>query len=42
MAEVLLHNNPIRDTVLKAVSFSSFAPLAVSELQQTVWAVAVV
>jgi arsenite methyltransferase len=30
MAKVLLHNNPIRDAVLKAVSFGSFAPSAVS------------
>jgi arsenite methyltransferase len=30
MAKVQLHNNPIRDAVLKAVSFGSFAPSAVS------------
>lgn len=30
MADVQLHNHPIRDTVLKAVSFGSFAPSAVS------------
>jgi arsenite methyltransferase len=30
MAKVLLHNNSIRDAVLKAVSFGSFAPSAVS------------
>jgi arsenite methyltransferase len=30
MTKVLLHNNPIRDAVLKAVSFGSFAPSAVS------------
>jgi arsenite methyltransferase len=30
MANVQLHNNPIRDIVLKAVSFGSFAPSAVS------------
>jgi SAM-dependent methyltransferase len=30
MAKVHLHNNPIRDAVLKAVSFGSFAPSAVS------------
>jgi ubiquinone/menaquinone biosynthesis C-methylase UbiE len=30
MAKVLLYNNPIRDAVLKAVSFGSFAPSAVS------------
>ncbi len=30
MGKVQRHNNPIRDTVLKAVSFGSFAPSAVS------------
>jgi arsenite methyltransferase len=30
MAKVLRHNNPIRDAVLKTVSFGSFAPSAVS------------
>jgi arsenite methyltransferase len=30
MAQVQRHNNPIRDAVLKAVSFGSFAPSAVS------------
>jgi arsenite methyltransferase len=30
MAQVQRHNNPIRDVVLKAVSFGSFAPSAVS------------
>jgi arsenite methyltransferase len=29
MANVQLHNNPVRDAVLKAVSFGSFAPSAV-------------
>jgi arsenite methyltransferase len=30
MTNVQLHNNPIRDAILKAVSFGSFAPSAVS------------
>ncbi len=30
MINVQLHNNPIRDTILKTVSFGSFAPSAVS------------
>jgi hypothetical protein len=30
MAQVQRHNNPVRDVLLKAVSFGSFAPSAVS------------
>jgi arsenite methyltransferase len=35
MINVQLHNNPLRDTVLKAVSFGSFAPSAVSAQKDT-------
>jgi arsenite methyltransferase len=35
MANVQLHNNPIRDMVLKALSFGSFAPSAVSADKNT-------
>jgi arsenite methyltransferase len=35
MANVKLHNNPLRDVVLKAVSFGSFAPSAVSADKDT-------
>ncbi len=36
MVNVQLHNNSIRDAVLKAVSFGSFAPAAVSARKDTV------
>jgi arsenite methyltransferase len=39
MANMQLHNNPIRDVVLKAVSFGSFAPSAVSADKDTLPAI---
>jgi arsenite methyltransferase len=39
MANVQLHNNPIRDVVLKTVSFGSFAPSAVSAYKDTLPAI---